>query len=451
MHGLQIAVALVVALAEDSANAIVAVISDVGPQFVPVGIGLDVMGEIDDVVPDVQVARSDFFPFHERLVGDLVLRVAGERVAVAGVNGRQADQHVAGRGDGAGRRGFFGVLVGQRLHPDFPIRQSGLHGGGHSVHKIQQRPGRGAEPGIGGAAGLALAIAVFRVVGGKAQGQFLGIGSGFRHQGVHHRLENARIAEAKLGIRRTFSFAVHQAVVIGMSGEIAVGRDKAVEIFRPVEEAVVAAQIRLVGHAHAIELEVRVPLGVCGNDGLVRVAIAEGRRLSFIQIGNIHDVLGRQDGGVRRVPARAHMVFEKGIDGVERAPVVVAGQEDVAPVCADHEGFLCQGGERRILEGGGEKRTGAHEDRRAGRLTAQDRQRGAGNLFQVVRQFLRRMFDRRAGIRGDDDGVPAPAMIGQNQSRLGGGGPGQEETNTRQEQGHERDAGDRNLKLETFG
>ncbi len=144
--------------------------------------------------------------------------------------------------------------------------------------------------------------------------------------------------------------------------EIAIGRDKAVKILRPVEEPVDAAQLGLVGNTDAVELEVGIPLTLSKNHGLVGVAIAEGRGLSLIQIRNAHHVLGPQDGGVGRVPAHAQVVFEKGIDGIKRAPVIVAGQVDVARVCANHEGFLGKSVEPHLLEAGWEKRTGAHED-----------------------------------------------------------------------------------------
>ena len=161
---------MVGALLEHAARAMVVEEAEVGAEHKPVGVRLDIVGEICRIVPDIE-ALAQAVPVADIVGEGLVARIVQRRRKVA-LDGTEADDHVRQRLDGLGR--LAGVLVGERVDGD--VRKLLPDPLGHVVHERKHGAGVAPLPVVDRLAVVALARVEAVVLREREDGR---IGRGF--------------------------------------------------------------------------------------------------------------------------------------------------------------------------------------------------------------------------------------------------------------------------------
>ena len=313
------AAALVRRLFHDADGLVIAEELDVGLEDSEIGVGHDVMAEIDDVVPDVDV-RGDGGPAVHVLDEGLVFSRAGrEVVGETALDAAEADDDVVPRLEGLGR--LARVAVGEGA--DELVGKLGLDAVGHLVDELDDRSGLAAFAVNDGLAVVALAgIApiVLRHVVDEVLGQFAHL----LPDALGDDAQDVGVRQAELGVVGG-ALAIEQAVILRVVLEKLLGRHERVEgVNGPV--AFEAAGLFAVAHG-AVDAVARSPDRL---EGFVVEIVADPDAGLFGVVEPGEGVPGflRDHGHLGRIETHTHLALEERHDTVHRAALFAAPDDD---------------------------------------------------------------------------------------------------------------------------
>ena len=412
-----------VALFEQTDGVVVREEADVGGETTVVRLREEVVGEVRYIVPDEEVG-GDGAPIFNVLLEADVVRSSLQRLREIHFDAAKADDDVFGGLGDFGR--LARILVGERLHEEVWILFRDVRRDG--VDEAKQQAGRAAFLLFNRLAFGALAVAAPIVLrdGDHACG---GILADFLQGDFDEFLAHLFVGEAEL-ITAVHAFAVDFAVPFGMGVEIFFRREELIERMAPADDgamvAVVGGNARKMAVAFDVRRETRL------QSAFVERFAADDFRSVFM-IFRIDDKrrLVRNRALFRRPPADADVVFQEGIDGVERTARHLAVEVDVVAVEDDGDFVRLRVGERRIFEHGGGRLHGTDDESRlaggAGGFR-NDGERVSRDVFQMAGELRGGRFHDGRGIVRRDDDVVAFALIGDLDGLRDGGAAQTEKT-----------------------
>ena len=398
--------------------------ADVRGQDAVVRVGLDVVGEVRRVVPDIEAA-GDLRPAVEVVEEGLVAGIVegfGERA----LDAAEPDDDVRSGPDEPGRPAR--VLVGQGV--DGEAGEFGLDIGRDGVDEAQERPGRAAFFFVDGPAFRAGARAEAVVLGdGGDRGGRVGPKPLF--QVIDQLPAHVLIRQAELGVLGSPP-AVDLAEPFRMSGEVSFRRDEGVERMDKTLVDLAAAPPGVAARPGAVGPVAGGPDGI-ESDVPVGLPVFERRLVTKRDIADRERRPPGHAAGRPGPPAAADDVLEERVNGVEGAPRAASDENEVVPDGADDDLLGRQIREGRVHPGR-LGRAEADEQAPAGPAGPfDDRERGPGDDAEEQGQLTGRvpLGLGRAG-REDDPGRGLPATGQRHSGRSGNCGNGQK---------HERSCG----------
>ena len=295
-----------------------------------VWVGENQVGEVGDIVPDVELARY----LAPGLDVALELGIGGpgrEGFCEVALDGAEPNDNVVPRLNGLGC--LAGVLVGEGL--DEGVRELLLDLLGDLVHELDQQPSRRFLRLLDSLARLALAAPVPVVL---ADGDHAGPGVlPEALQGhLHHLSPHLVVGQAELPSLMS-PLAVDLRVPLRVSLEVGLRREELVEGVAPADDAVVAAILLGDALEVAVELELRRELTVEGVT-VERLTDLERGSVVDVELGHGQRRLLRDEALRRAPPADADDIFEERVDRIQRPARPVAGEEEVIALSLDTDG-----------------------------------------------------------------------------------------------------------------
>ena len=412
-----------VALFEQTDGVMVREEADVGGETTVVRLREEVIAEVGYIVPNEEVG-GDGAPIFNILAEANIVCTSLQRLCEIHFDAAEADNDVfGGLGD---FRCLARILVGERLHEEVWILFRDVRRDG--VDEAEQQAGRAAFLLFNRFAFSALAVAAPVVLrdGDHACG---GILADFLQGDFDEFLAHLFVGEAEL-ITAVHAFAVDFAVPFGMGVEILFRREELIERMAPADDGAMVAVVGGNAREMAVAFDVRRETRLQGAS--VERFAADDFRCVFV-IFRIDDKrrLVRNRALFRRPPADADIVFQEGIDGVQRAARHLAVEVDVVAVEDDGDFVRLRVGERRIFEhGGGRLRGTDDKSRLAGGAGGfrNDGERVSRDVFQMAGELCGGCFHDGRGIVGRDDDVIAFALIGDLDGLRDGGAAQTEKT-----------------------
>ncbi len=278
------------------------------------------MSEVGRVVPDVEPI-ADLRP-SDNVVAEGLVPFVRQRLAERALDAAQLDDDV---GPGLGNlRRLPRVLVGQRTDGD--VREFLLDVGSHRIDEAEHQARRTAFLLVDRGALGALAIAMPVVLRDRGDGR-LGVGAEPFLEVLDQLFAHVLVRQAQLCVL-CGAFALDLAEPFGMVGKVLLRRDQRIErVDEPLVD-VLAAVLRFEAVLLTVGLVAHRPVRVEGV-GPVGRAVLQRRDVADVELVHDDHSLPRDLALRRGPPSAAELVFEEGVDRVQRPSRPPARQDQV--------------------------------------------------------------------------------------------------------------------------